>query len=43
MKTRKLTKSDLAFMLIGKAVAWTSLWVAVEAFIWWALKQSIYF
>ena len=26
MKTRKLKKSDIAFMLLGKVVFWTSLW-----------------
>ncbi len=43
MKTRKPKKTDIAYMLLGKAVAWTSLWGLGVAFTTWALKQSIYF
>ena len=43
MKTRKLKKSDIAYMLLGKAIVWTSLWAGSVAFTIWALTRSIYF
>ena len=43
MKTRKPKKTDIAYMLLGKAVVWTSLWAGGVAFTMWALTKSIYF
>lgn len=40
---RKPTKTDIAYMLLGKAIVWTSLWGLAVAGFMWALKQSIYF
>ena len=43
MKTRKPKKSDIAYMLLGKAVAWTSLWaLGVAGFIWACTRTVIY-
>jgi len=43
MKTRKPTKADLAYMLLGKAIFWTSLWgLAVAGFMWACTRTVIY-